>query len=42
VETSVLGLSIGGLFAAIALGVLNALVEDGLRHYVRRRWPRFA
>lgn len=42
VGTSVLGLSIGGLFAAIALGVLNALVEDGLRHYVRRRWPRFA
>ena len=37
-----LGLSIGGLFAAIALGVVNVVIEDGLRHYVRRRWPRFA
>ena len=42
VVTSVPGLSIGGLFAAIAFGALNALVEDGLRHYVQRRWPRFA
>jgi hypothetical protein len=35
-------LSIGGLVAAIALGVLDVLVEDGLRHYFRRRWPRLA
>lgn len=36
------GWSISGLVAAIAWCLLGVVVEDGLRHYIRRRWPCFA
>ncbi len=37
-----IGVAVTAVIAAIAYGVAEALVEVSLRHYVSRRWPRFA